>query len=99
MSDISIDFTWLIFLATVALTAVLLFLIAVVAGLVALIQKDGRRAKRIALNALVMTAAPCLLLGATFGPADHGPRPDWIDYAAIPWFGLFLLACWRLTRV
>jgi phosphoglycerol transferase MdoB-like AlkP superfamily enzyme len=100
MSDIKIDLTGLIYLMTVALTAIALFAVAIVAAIVALLKHDGRRARRVAVAAMLMSGAPCVLLLATFATVDsYATRPDWIDYATIPWLALFAFACWRLTRI
>lgn len=94
MSDIAIRFDGLALLATLALSVLAYFFIA----LAALI---GRRRRVARLSALMGMGTLALTAGFFAYWAGHGTAytgPDVADALAVPWLAVFLAGCWVLTR-
>ena len=103
MSDIAIRFDGLLLAATLALAALIYFVVALAAGAVWLSSGRSRGrawsvARRSGLFSLLFLAALGLVAAwlATSSPAITGP--DWLDWLSLPAIMLFLIGCVILMR-
>jgi hypothetical protein len=102
MSDINIRFDGIVLLGTLALSAVLYLLIAMIALIVAL-TRTNRRASKVSLRAALLAVATFVISSAFFVSWDrHGTGysgADSVDQLTSPWIAVFLAGCWWLKRV
>lgn len=103
MSDIGLRLDGLLLLATIALGTAVYGLVALIAGIRALlVRAPGVRSRRIAgVSALMMVGSGIMfvLAGVVGNTAPASDAPDWLDWMSLPYAAAFVAGAWFLFRV